>query len=275
MKRSLVTLGLLVGLVPLVLCNSGAGCEGCKKRSSAGGHRCCDDRGLLDLLDSAAGKLRTKTMEVASGKCQRKKATQSSCDCDQCGVGIYADKLPRLDLLRSSLDTIPPAVQPMLRAPREVPVNEYGNGWRSIPAPPPPAQTLPRLPTTPPDAEVDPFLDDSVNRVRRVPARTIQHRRSTSDQGAHSTRPAGRSAQVGKASFAYYGKASSGTRTGVTSGGVPASLSISDVEDMNVVTASGQAEVPSRLPPTTTSRARRLPARATAMTYENPLRSRN
>ena len=46
-----------------------------------------------------------------------------------------------------------------------------------VPAPAPPTETQPSLESAPlPDSQIDPFMDDAVNRVRRVPAKAINYR---------------------------------------------------------------------------------------------------
>ena len=58
----------------------------------------------------------------------------------------------------------------------------------SVPAPPPPTkapQTVPESSRQQPDREVDPFLDDEVNRVRRVPAKPIRYQGKASNRTSY------------------------------------------------------------------------------------------
>ncbi|MEZ6137785.1 MAG: hypothetical protein R3C53_23100 [Pirellulaceae bacterium] len=168
-------------------------CKSCQK---------CDDRGLLDVVDLLAGRVQSSIKAVTPSipkvrlcicktqtcTCQASRHSNtahkaSQCD-DQCECSSGGESSPRHYAPTPAPFPAPstPSILPF-SAPE---IHEYRPSDQppySQPAPAPrPVPASPELVPLP-DTAVDPFRDDSANRVRRVPARTIQHSKPATRYG--------------------------------------------------------------------------------------------
>ncbi|MCA9126035.1 MAG: hypothetical protein KDB22_03080 [Planctomycetales bacterium] len=266
-------------------------CDRCGSRANTA-CSCRDDRGLLDLVDSMAGRFHSKlksgfkspftcTTDCGCDSCQR-----SSCDtCPNCSRQPPAYSYqPPVPTQRTPLQPqpVPHGNTPRPRVPdyyQADPVEpQYIPPESQYRQPVPPVQTYPVPPPPLPDAQVDPFRDDTALRYRQTPARTIQYQRPVPPRTSPS-RP-----QSSMRSQSY------GTRydkqAAVAPNGYPPVVERSSLQPRSaaVVTASGesparglhQLNAPSGLQPvpTTTVNDSYRPDAVPAATVEyfNPLR---
>jgi hypothetical protein len=212
MKNSRLVLTLLVA----VLCADGetplSACERCSR--SGGCHQCStqDDGGILNALDTLAGKLQSKlkfkrTSKADGCNCSQGPScgcevapscgceTEPTCGCEQnpsCGCelapscGCEASKGCACQGATTShppaMVRTPPVYPPMTRTQPAVPqypvqtVQPSTEPGRSTPLPLPRRESLPIA--TPqdkiPDAEINPFQDDTAGNQRRVINRYLE-----------------------------------------------------------------------------------------------------
>lgn len=183
-------------------CRSGQACRSCQPS---------DDRGLLDMLDSVLVRRRPQLSPVTipqlpslDGSLCRAMSRRVACRCGagpRCGCELNNEPTCGCELHQAARHkTHGPVNSGAATSPQPTPSDEHRdnshlerdsktytsspsdaveqdsyriNAPRSLPeAPLPrhlPTETVPR-----PDSEVDPFLDESAKRVRRVPARAVQ-----------------------------------------------------------------------------------------------------
>ncbi len=200
-------------------------CEKCDREHVCSGHCQSDDRGLLDRIDSALMRrqprlpqgclpqlpsLRGTFQASLLGHCCAGpscgcEVTQASCGCEMaaasCGVEraggpghseaqwhseSHVGSQPAVPSVHSD----PSSFQPPAFKPRPQPVETL----QEIPQVQPLPQRMPVEMVPRPDSEHDPFRDDSVRALRRVPAQSVQlrpsqraYRQSYDPQASHES----------------------------------------------------------------------------------------
>ncbi len=164
---------LLVRLAAAVLfAQLGSGANACDRCDAQACTKCdscssCDDNGLLDVLDLFVKQHFIKKRK--STKCDSCDDCNSACDsanssCSNCkSCSPYAKNLP-ID----TVDSVPPMIRSH-RTPAPIPADEVPQVPPSIPVP---------TATPIPDADVNPFEDETVRSRRSIPAKPIQFQRA-------------------------------------------------------------------------------------------------
>jgi hypothetical protein len=271
-KRSKFAIALFATL-SVVASSATRACDDCKPNCT----KCksavvCDDKGLLSIIDTFAGRIQSGVraslpqvnLPKLGSSCNCKSSPKSSCDGGpSCGCEsgrVSAGEFHRPAPTRLTPSCAPP-MQPHVRSePVELP---------SGPMP------LPREPESVPvpESSVDPFMDDSVSRVRKLPARTIlytkpsnRYRESYDPQAFNSYRVRLNDESPSVQSKGIDGSAFKAAESSRRSAAAPSA------DGPEVVTASAHLE-PAPVP-IGSKNAQRLPSRDAVETYyANPLRA--
>lgn len=229
-------------------------CATCSTQSACGCSTCSKSKskGLL----SAADKLVSKLFSFKKKKSQCSSApscgceTVPSCDCpSEPSCGCEVEPTCGCEIEPScGCEMEPSCGCSTTYSPNTGAINRYV-----------PQQSMPEVkpavpaPTPLPDAELDPFMDDAVNRIRKVPARRINYQ-------VPKKLPYGNR---------YDPQASNGVRVQLrdSNTGAPTRIEPARVEKNEVVTASA-----SLLRKVMSKKAKRLPQKPEPMNYFNPLR---
>ena len=285
MKRSQFAIALLAALAAVSNSVSLA-CDRCQTNCKSCSAGSCDDSGLLDIVDRFAGRvqstLRTSLPKV-SIRCTSHRGSAKACDEPTCGCEMRHAS-PRGDCKNCGPSTHHPVEEtwsppPLPRvmtspAPHSAPAQSLRHAH---PQPMPQRQPSELEPIPLPDAAVDPFMDESANRVRRVPASAVRYQRPASrygdrydPQAAANVKTVRLSDPVAGPTDESMGDAFANVHSSRRSTG---ERSIIEQNTGSVITASST----SRLQPVRTQKAARLPARVPstedeAAYYANPLR---
>ncbi len=255
MKRSHLACVLLSAW--LAIGNAAAACDGCDTAGPCCCSRsCCDDRGLLDIVDSLAVRFQSNLFD--SRRCNRHACDEIACGCESRAACQHA---------RRPAQSAPSVAPYMMLDQDRLPT---GQGFEPAPAPPRvlSPETVPEpLPMR--DQQVDPFQDDTASHVRRVPARTIQYHkpREMSYGDSYDPQASWRRERPGSRSPRVSLAENTSSRNGVVR------LSLSDL-DSPVVSASAKVST-RQLSPLPKKTVQRLPPRRDARptTIVNPLRN--
>lgn len=207
MKTSALALSCLFLVLNVTDANAQCGCDqagtACDTKCS-----CCDDRGLLDIADSLLGRL--GKIQVGSRKSQCDTApscgcpSASSCDCGpapscgcesapSCGCGpapsCGCESAPSCQcsspapMNGASRSISAPDTRLTTINPPVPTINSDQSRYGSDAAPKPPTVAPQRVPKPVPvgDEDVNPFLDDSAGRLRKVPARVINFQKKKAE----------------------------------------------------------------------------------------------
>lgn len=147
---------------------------------------CRDDRGLLHLLDSMAGRVQAKVQKISWNSPLKK--SKPSCDC--CGAPKTSAPACGCEQRGQTYRSKPAGNQYAPPAPPQqyAPIRPaYPNDVPVVPVPqvqPEPPRQLRPLPPLP-DSQVDPFRDEEASRIRRLPpTRKVQYQKSLQSYGS-------------------------------------------------------------------------------------------
>ena len=213
----------------------------------------CSKKGLLSSAEKMVSKLQSHTKKLfgfrkkksdcsAAPSCGCETKCEPNCGCEpepNCGCEIEptcgCETTPSCDSCCSA---------------NAGAINRYAPA-QSVPTVTP-ESTMPTVPAPIPDSQVDPFMDDAVNRIRKVPAKRINYQ-------VPRKQPYGNR---------YDPQASRGVRLHLKDSNIGSPVSAeTQKEDSDVVTASA-----SLLRRVMSSKAKRLPQKDEPANYFNPLR---
>jgi hypothetical protein len=181
MKKSHFKIGLLTACLVSVSSVASAqtcGAEACDSGACKCSKKHCDDKGLLEVINSTASNFEAKLASMIPDRDAPCVKTKSKCDCAKCSGGGASQPSARTSVPKPVPHIAPPVAQPdAVRSPiprMTPPPNPIVD---PVPAPVPNAVTPEAVPL--PDSRVNPFKDEPQTRnLRPVRGRPASYLRS-------------------------------------------------------------------------------------------------
>lgn len=229
MKKTHFKIGLLTAC--LISVSSVASAQSCGAVSCASGScKCskkhCDDKGLLEVINSSASNFESRLASLIPDRDQPGVKAKSQCGCAKC-AGVASHPVPPKNSAHTAPHIKPPVAQPDSVKAHKVPANPIVD---PVPVPAPKTTTPETVPI--PDSRVNPFKDEpsTTRNMRAVPSRPASYLRSNEriqvDYDPQASKQAGmRSVLVSKAGTKNNSDASSGLAKSSSTRRVQSSIS--------------------------------------------------